>query len=1133
MDYLIFDTNIFQILFGNSTSITLFIIFTCTFIFGTYLMYSQVALVLKGEFKLKDRIQCLIFGFIFALAIMIVISMAFIFAIDTPSFWKTGISPPPKVDSFFILFPFFTCLLYLTIYPIVDFIFISLSRERDEGLTPFHSFFSKNVINKNNNKKYSLIMAIAISLIFIMPPLFIFPLFGVPLLLIWIFWALFYPLLILNFYGSKGYIAGISNQFYHIPEMKRYLFLNFEDPKRGMKQFNSMPFPYILFGLMLFVYVWAWISLIQTINYFFTGSLAISTMSSYFVYVTLFFGIIGYFTRFWGRKVKYRGIDIYFSSYLIAAIGINVLVNFLIVNINLLSKYFNSWVLTQNIVLNYKLYVWPSIIEEVFIILFTTYFFLSKKSEFKYNIKISKITECGQTFDTLPLFNLIKSSNKDIRVLAEQTLILLYERIPLKSEIDINDWKYKNLLLDCLSDSHPNAKKIAYKILVNLETAAPNLIYPWINEILESPNHEKVITFIESLIETKSLVLLKKIPKRVLFNLLNDNEWRLKILTSRIISLLIIKKEMTLTEQEINQVLEIPNITIQINLLNAFADSSFSLPYDTLIKKFNSPNQDIKAAVLRNLKNINLEKIHKSLFKDLIKYLSDPNVSLRSSIFELISRIGSFKKLNIPINPLIEGLFDPNPNIRHFAVLALEKLYHEDPRALDLDQIIMRIDPNNREILLSIISFLGKIWDKDPVKILTAFLTFIKMEDEGLKEKISDILVEKSIQNPSFIIDNLIKIREKARFISKGIISRTIINIANKNPSKVLPILNNYLKSPEFDVKFNTILTFDGLINTQVNLIDLDMIVKIIRDDPDKDIKKIAIQFLSNLVKKDPSLIINFVPELLKITYDVDLSLKILIFRILLNIAKNFPDRIPLNFIIEHMNEKDSFIRETCTKILGFIGYEDPKNSIKSILKISLKDDDWIVRDAAISSLGNILANLKDKSQVLNEIINLLDDENKWVKRSSMKLLSSLKDLDPSKIPFNLVKKNIYDDDPKVREGAANLLVIYAKEKIEMILDDIIKLLGDESEFVRKTMIDGMVKIINSIGLSSVLSTLLKNLSDETSLTTQQSIAIILSRTAILEEDKIKKRIISLLKIRCEVSQDPIICNALTKLREK
>jgi HEAT repeat protein len=149
-----------------------------------------------------------------------------------------------------------------------------------------------------------------------------------------------------------------------------------------------------------------------------------------------------------------------------------------------------------------------------------------------------------------------------------------------------------------------------------------------------------------------------------------------------------------------------------------------------------------------------------------------------------------------------------------------------------------------------------------------------------------------------------------------------------------------------------------------------------------------------------------------------------------------------------------------------------------------------------------------------------------------MILLSSIKGIDASQIPFEKVSKNLTSNDPKVREGSANLLKIYSFENIDEIFKNIIILLGDESEEVRRTMIKVMVEIIHKIGISKIISKLLKNLSDEGSLATQQSIAIILGRTVKYEDEKIKKRVISLMKIRCEMSQDPIICEALAKIKE-
>ncbi|MHA1508570.1 MAG: hypothetical protein ACTSO6_07700, partial [Promethearchaeota archaeon] len=450
----------------------LFIIFLFLFAVGFFIIYKQVALVKKGEFNLRDRLQCLIYGFIFGAGVMIVIAMAFIFAVKTPEFWENSSLTPPNINPLMLLIPFVFCIGYISLYPLIDFLFIALSSELDEGLTPFHKFISTKIINFSKSKIVSVVMAFLLYTLFIIPPLLL-SLAGLPFLMIWVSWLLVYPLMILTFYGSKGYIAGISNEYYHIPDIKRSLFLNFEDSKRGMKQFISNPKPYIMLGLMLFVFIWAWISLFQTIIFFFSGSLAISTMSSYFVFVTLLFGIIGYFTRFWGRKIKYRGIDIYFAAYLMAAIGINVLVNFLIVNIDKLTETFEFWIFSAELVPNSVMFAWAAIIEEIFMLTFTTYYFLSKTNTFTKNLKYSKIIEYGQTFDAIPLFNFIKSSDPLLREHAEKTLLMMYERIPLKSEISLNDWEYKNSLLDAVCDSNPNSRRISIQILKKLEKDAP------------------------------------------------------------------------------------------------------------------------------------------------------------------------------------------------------------------------------------------------------------------------------------------------------------------------------------------------------------------------------------------------------------------------------------------------------------------------------------------------------------------------------------------------------------------------------------------------------------------------------------------------------------------------------------
>ena len=264
----------------------------------------------------------------------------------------------------------------------------------------------------------------------------------------------------------------------------------------------------------------------------------------------------------------------------------------------------------------------------------------------------------------------------------------------------------------------------------------------------------------------------------------------------------------------------------------------------------------------------------------------------------------------------------------------------------------------------------------------------------------------------------------------------------------------------------------------------------------------------------------------------LDSNSKIMLIKSFLEIVKNYPELIPVRFTISFLHDKDSFIRETSTKILGYIGNKVPIESTDALINFSLKDDEWIVRDAAVLSLGRLINEFKDNEEIIGKLVMLLDDKNSWVKRSVMNLLSSISGLDPDLIPFKFVEKNLKSEDPKIREGLANLLKIFGFTRIDMIFDSILLLLGDESKDVRNNMINSMVSIIQEKGLADMLSKLLQNLSDEGSITSQQSIAIILGRTARYEEEKIKKRIISLLKIRCEASQDPIICETLNKLKE-
>ncbi|MFX1370300.1 MAG: HEAT repeat domain-containing protein [Promethearchaeota archaeon] len=1109
--------------------IILLLVFLIFFILGFYIIYRQVALVKKGVFSNKDRLQCVLYGFIFSLSVLVVFTVAVIFTVRSPDFWDPE-TTPPEVHPLALLIPFICCLGYITIYPIIDFLYIALSKESDEGLTPFHKLISNKLINISKSKLIKVLLALTFSiLIFILPPILLF-LMGVPFIVIWITWVLIYPLMILTFYGSKGYIAGISNLYYHIPDIRRSIFLNFEDSKRGLKQFISDPAPYIVFGLMLFVFVWAWISLFQTIGFFFTGTLAVSTMSSAFVFVTLFFGILGYFTRFWGRKIKYRGIDIYFAAYLMASIGINVLVNFLIVNPDKLLYTFNLWPITNQIVPNYLMFAWAAVIEEIVLVIFTSYFILSRNNDFITNIRYSKISECGQTFDPIPLFNFIKHRDPKIRKHAEETLVLMFERIPLKNEININNWKFKNSLLDGLCDYNKNSRKVCNQILIQLERDVPEIILPLILEAITSPNYDKSIPVAKTLMKA-DMELIEKIPQDVLFDLIEDSEWRLRLLGLKITRRLLNKNKDLILNLNIKKLINDPDNIIQVEILNLLAESAYKLPTDLIVDKIFHINNEISAAAIKNIKNLDAKQIDKKIINKLIPLIKDPSSSVRASIFDVLAKIGNFKKNNIPILPFLDGLTDSNELTRLAAIKILEKYFEEEPGLIEIDEIISKIDPNNYEILNSFVSLLGKIWKYNPEKIIATLLIFIKFDDEQLKENISNILVDKFSNYPDLVIQNLIKIPDISKFITKGIISRTLIKIGKTNPTTAIQILMKFLSDENEDVRINALNSIDGLIEDFLKYIEVKPVLLLLNRDENKEIKKIATSIISKIAQKDSTLIKPYMPEFLQILASQESTLRVVFSKSLLEIAKESPDIIPVHNILNFLDDQDSFIRETSVKILGFIGYKQPFPVVDILLNKSLIDDEWIVRDAAVTSLGKIIDHVDNKQKIIEKLVSLLNDEQNWVRRSAMNILSSIKEVSNSHIPFDQLLDNIKSNDPKVREASARLIVIY-KNQIEDKFEKFKFLLEDQSKEVRSSAINSLIKIIQDIGINRILTVLLQNLSGESSLQTQQSIAQVLGRTMKYENEKIKKRVISLLKIRCEMSQDPIICGILQQLKE-
>jgi HEAT repeat protein len=605
----------------------------------------------------------------------------------------------------------------------------------------------------------------------------------------------------------------------------------------------------------------------------------------------------------------------------------------------------------------------------------------------------------------------------------------------------------------------------------------------------------------------------------------------LKLLALKLFSRLLETDKALIMDLDIKKLLDDPNSKIQIEILKIFAESSLDLPETIIIDKIFSSDDEIRAIAIKSLSNLGKIGFNENIVSKIIPLMKDPSSLVRASIFDILGRIGKFKKNKIPLLPLLEGITDYDDKVRKSAIFTLIRYYEEEPNQLNLDEIINNIDPNNLEVLNTTLTLLGRLWKRNPEKILTTLLIFIKFENEQLKSNISNILVENYYNNPELVIQNLIKIPDVSGYITKGIVAKTFIKIGKNDPINFIQRLIRFLENENIQIKLNAIAALDGLVDEMSNNTDIKPIFNILQKDQNNQVKKEASKLISRIAKKDSDIIKPLISEFIQSISQQESSVQIVLFKSLLEIATISPEIVPLRTIIDNLSDSDSFIRETNTKILGFIAYKDPLTVTDALINIALMDEEWIVREAAVSSLGKIIEYIEDKKNVIKKLVSLLGSEQTWVLRSALIILSKIQDVDETYVPFEILVKCLTSEEPKVREASANLLNIYSNQ-VNEIFDEIIELLGDKIKEVRTSTINSLVKIIQEVGMNQILSKLLKNLSDEATIEIQRSIALILGRTAMYEDEKTRKRVISLLKIRCEMSQDPIICSTLQKLKE-
>ncbi|MBN2154098.1 MAG: HEAT repeat domain-containing protein, partial [Candidatus Lokiarchaeota archaeon] len=363
---------------------------------------------IEGErFRATDWLVSAMFGLLFTVAIVFCINLAVDFFL-TPD---VGITIPP-VGSYLLVI----ALGVLLVYPFWEMFY--LARPSSDSVTGYHRFLEAKFINRVRGRG-----AYLVSL------LLLFMTYGIPIALIaspiefsiaqaGFLWITIVPLVFLNYFAASGtvgnfikvmYTTQASNRAY--PGIKK--FQNLITNMMGLIKLVIAIVPLILAAYGLYSSISAAIE---------GGASEAKTGTSAYLslFTTVVFGIMGFFSRFWNKKSKTKSIDFIFSGYIMIAIMMNILINFMTLDASQVLSQFNGsipiigpFLVDIKLMLENPVNTLPIItLQNIITITYAAIIIFQKNSDFQANIRLGAVIGSYQMASEKNLVKLKKAEEK-------------------------------------------------------------------------------------------------------------------------------------------------------------------------------------------------------------------------------------------------------------------------------------------------------------------------------------------------------------------------------------------------------------------------------------------------------------------------------------------------------------------------------------------------------------------------------------------------------------------------------------------------------------------------------------------------------------------------------------------------
>ncbi len=945
---------------------------------GYYLMSSQVKLVKKEIWKFRDSIKCVIFGIFFAMGFIIIIAMMETIILETQDMVYDGQAP-------YILYPILICLIFITIYPLFDFLFMAKS-ETELSVIPVQKPFEKLI--KSVKKPYTYLVALGLYLVVFILPLFLFGLLTkIPMFIYWVSWMLIYPMLILSYYASIGYVRGFWILYSRIPEMERSTFLAFDAEKRGFKEFLRDPMTRIVWGTLIWTYVYTPVVVVRTLrrlsmNFDIMYHIAQHSFDWYLP-IALGFAVSTFFSRYWKRKVKVSTRSILFSAFLIAAVGINILINYTIARPDLFREIYMRWDFTSVLydvrgtgtageILNYSQLNLIGVIEELVICIVINYYFLVEKNKTTiYETMKTSVRDACEKFNPIPGFNMIRYKKPEYRQYAKENLIQMYERIPFKRS-SFSEITYKNPLMDALCDpTNFYAQKTAKEIIIRLIDTYPLQCVELIQDALDSSNFDKAFNMTEILIKS-SKNLNQVITTENLLDLIHHPSFLIQLNAVKLISLLVGDKtssDVSLSKQDLEiltKLLDSSDYELEIEILRLLSHFPDQVPIECFLNRIHSPNIEIQSVSTEALSNYERIDFKTLSLDELQRFLTNPNAKIVASTLKTIGAIGNFEKNKIDPDIFLSRIIHANPDIRRVAIEGMKSYLSEKPRAVKPIYFINLLENSSYDSLdttTGILTLLSEIWHVRSAKVLPVFIKYLKSTNMELSKVSQAALIEMGKKNPKTIVKILIQEEDTASFIKKGKIAETIIQIGEFAWKGIIPILYTNLTSEINHIRKNSAVILNSFAKTHAKELSFEKILDQWKIEEEVKIQKELTFSLISFASNSPQLIKPYLSTVFAIFQSANEIQQVTMVEIFKAISDTQSKMLTTDLIETVLQNKASKVREIGVHILGNYYVNDPKFVLKQLIT-TLEDRDWSVQNIAAETIASLGIQNLDKNLI-------------------------------------------------------------------------------------------------------------------------------------------------------------------------